>query len=172
MVSSNATGDTPKVPDASCKQRACCSSPSAMRYWCTVSLAAGGLLSLVGMIWRLLHATSAATILLAAAIGCVANWIKNRTLHCSITAWIFLAAAVLFLLGNAGLFTSNRTWFGHLWRSEPRSRSFLSGGLGASLHGRNIGISMNFSEKSSPTAAILAALSRLACCIRCDSLAR
>jgi hypothetical protein len=63
-----------------------------------VSLVAWGLLSLVGLVWHPLHARSAITILFAAAIGCFANWIKNRTFHCSITGWIFLAGAVAFLL--------------------------------------------------------------------------
>jgi hypothetical protein len=46
---------------------------------------------------------SAATILFAAAIGCFANWMKNRTFHCSVTAWIFLASGAVFLLTNVGL---------------------------------------------------------------------
>jgi hypothetical protein len=68
-----------------------------------VSLLAWGLLSLVGLVWHPLHARSAATILFAAAIGCFANWAKNRTYHCGITAWIFLAGAVLFLLTDTGV---------------------------------------------------------------------
>jgi len=67
-----------------------------------VSLAAWGLLSLLGLLWHPLHASSAATILFAAAIGCFANWIRNRSFHCSITAWIFLAGGAAFLLGNLG----------------------------------------------------------------------
>ena len=74
-----------------------------MCYWGMVSLAAWGLLSLAGLVWHPLHATSAATILFAAAIGCFANWVKNRTYHCSITAWIFLAGAAMFLLTENGV---------------------------------------------------------------------
>ena len=74
-----------------------------MCYWGMVSLAAWGLLSLVGFGWHPFHATAAATILFAAAIGCFGNWIKNRTFHCSITAWIFLAGAVVFLLTDTGV---------------------------------------------------------------------
>ena len=71
-----------------------------MCYWCVVSLMAWGLLSLLGVVWHPLHATSAGTILLAVAIGCFANWIKNRTFHCSITAWIFLAGGAVFFLAD------------------------------------------------------------------------
>ena len=63
-------------------KEACCSSPSAMCYWLGASLIAWEVLSLMGIYWRPLHALSAATILFAMAIGCVANWLRNRTLHC------------------------------------------------------------------------------------------
>jgi hypothetical protein len=33
-------------------------------------------------------------------IGCVANWIRNRSFHCAITAPLFLTAATLFLLAD------------------------------------------------------------------------
>lgn len=87
-----------QTSEPACKKQACCSSPAAMCYWCTVSVVAWGLLSLLGIYWHPLKANSGATILLAAAIGCFANWFKNRTFHCGITAWIFLAGAVVFLL--------------------------------------------------------------------------
>lgn len=75
----------------------CCSSPAAMCYWLAASLIAWGVLSLIGIYWRPLHARSAATILSAMAIGCVANWLRNRTFHCAITGPLFLIAAVVFL---------------------------------------------------------------------------
>ena len=62
------------------RKAACCSSPAAMCYWCAASLVAWGVLSLIGLYWHPLHALSAATILLAMAVGCGANWLKNRTL--------------------------------------------------------------------------------------------
>jgi hypothetical protein len=82
---------------------ACGSSPAAMCYWFAASLIAWGVLSLIGLYWRPLHALSAATILFAMAIGCVANWLRNRTLHCAITGPLFLIAAVVFLLSNVRL---------------------------------------------------------------------
>ena len=85
------------------REHACCSSPAAMCYWCIVSLAAWGLLALIGIYWHPLHANSTATILLGAAIGCFANWFRNRTFHCRITAWLFLAGGVVFLLADLGV---------------------------------------------------------------------
>jgi hypothetical protein len=71
-----------------------------MCYWFAASLVGWGVLSLVGIYWRSLHASSAATILFAMAIGCVANWLRNRTFHCAITGPLFLVAAVVFLLSE------------------------------------------------------------------------
>src|SRR5256886_10383442 len=85
------------------QKAACCSSPATMCYWFAASLIAWGVLSLIGLYWRGLHALSAATILFAMAIGCVANWFRNRTLHCGITGALFLIAAVLFLLSDLRL---------------------------------------------------------------------
>src|SRR5258708_14334332 len=82
---------------------ACCSSLAAMSHWFAASLIAWGVLSLTGLYWRPLHPLSAATILFAMAIGCVANWLRNRTLHCAITGPLFLVAAVVFLLSNVSM---------------------------------------------------------------------
>jgi hypothetical protein len=82
---------------------ACCSSPAAMCYWFAVWLIAWGVLSFVGVYWRPLHASSAATILFAMAIGCVANWFRNRTFHCGITGPVFFLAAFVFLLSELGM---------------------------------------------------------------------
>jgi hypothetical protein len=45
--------------------------------------------------------TSAATVLFAMAIGCAANWLRNRTFHCGITGPLFLITAMVFLLSDA-----------------------------------------------------------------------
>lgn len=82
---------------------ACCSSPAAICYWFIASLAAWGVLSLIGIYWHPLRGSSAASCLFAMAIGCVANWSRNRTYHCVITGPLFLTAAVLFLLSDMGM---------------------------------------------------------------------
>jgi len=82
---------------------ACCSSPAAMCYWSAASLVAWGGLSLIGLYWSPLDALSAAAILFAMVIGCVANWLRNRTLHCAITGPLFLIAAVVFLLSDMSM---------------------------------------------------------------------
>ena len=116
---------------------ACCSSPAAICYWCATSLIAWGVLSLIGLYWRPLHALSPTTILLAMAIGCVANWLRNRTLHCVITAPLFLLAAIVFLMSDVNLVHVNDrlvwpfvllglgTAFLVEWRYAQRSASHL-----------------------------------------------
>jgi len=69
-----------------------------MCYWFGASLIAWGLLSVVGIYWYPLHWYSAPTILFAVGIGCIANWLRNRSFHCALTAPLFLIAAMLFLL--------------------------------------------------------------------------
>ena len=80
--------------------RPCCSTPVAMCYWAAVSLIAWGVLSLAGNYWRPLRAFSATTICLAMAAGCLANWLRNHTLHCGITAPLFLIAGLVSLLSE------------------------------------------------------------------------
>ena len=116
---------------------ACCSSPSAICYWFAASLIAWGLLSLIGLYWHPLHSLSATTILLAMAIGCLANWRRNRTLHCVITGPLFLLAAVVFLMSDERLVHVNNlvVWpfvligvciaFLVEWRDAQRSASHL-----------------------------------------------
>jgi hypothetical protein len=89
---------------------ACCSSPASICYWFAASLVAWGVLSLVGVYWHPLHASSATTILLAMAIGCAANWLRNRTFHCAISGPVFLIAAFAFLPSDFTTFRVNIVW--------------------------------------------------------------
>lgn len=63
---------------------------------------AWALLSLIGIYWRPFHVPSAAACVFAMGIGCVANWLKNRSFHCALTSPLFLIAGVIFLLGGVG----------------------------------------------------------------------
>lgn len=77
--------------------KVCCSSPASICYWLIASLVAWGVLATIGVFWYPLHATSAATCLLAMAAGCFANALKNRTYHCVLTGPLFLVAGILLL---------------------------------------------------------------------------
>jgi hypothetical protein len=71
-----------------------------MCYWLAASLMAWGVLGLAGIYWYPLHWNSASTILFAAGIGCVANWLRNRSFHCMLTGPLFFLTAILFLMGS------------------------------------------------------------------------
>ena len=81
-------------------RKACCTSPAAIRYWIFASLMSWLLISFVGIYWHPLRPQSAATILFAMTIGCSANWIRYRTLHCGLTGPLFLILGLLSLLSN------------------------------------------------------------------------
>ena len=88
---------------------ACCSSPAALCYWFVVSLIAWGVLNLIGVYWRPLHASSAAC-LFAMAIGCLANWRRNGSFHCAITSPLFLIGGVIFLLSGVRAIHIDMRW--------------------------------------------------------------
>jgi hypothetical protein len=68
-------------------------------------------LSLLGIFWRPLRASTAAC-LFAMAVGCLANWLRNRSFHCVITGPLFLISGVLFLLSGVRMIHVNAVW---LW---------------------------------------------------------
>ncbi len=89
---------------------ACCSSPASICYWLAASLVAWGVLSLIGVFWFPLHASSPSVCLFAMGIGCVANWTKHRSFHCAITGPLFLVGGVVFLLSGERLLHVNAHW--------------------------------------------------------------
>ena len=81
-------------------------------------LIAWGALSLIGIFWRPLHALSAATIFFAMAIGCVANWLRNRTVHCgNYRTTILDCCRGVLAVRHEHTFTSTAFWFGHSFSS-------------------------------------------------------
>jgi hypothetical protein len=104
-------GDQKGNPNAMTKQvEACCSSPAAICYWFVVSLIAWGVLSLIGIYWRPLHASSAAACLFAMALGCLANWVRNRSFHCAITGPLFLIGGITFVLSGVRMIHVDTHW--------------------------------------------------------------
>ena len=81
----------------------CRTSPTTVAYWTIISIFAWLGLSAIGLIWYPLHATSATTILLAMSVGCVANWVRNRTCHCCFDGPLLFASAAAFLLRQIGI---------------------------------------------------------------------
>jgi hypothetical protein len=44
------------------------------------------------------------------AIGCLANWLRNRTFHCGLTGPLFLIGGVTFLLSGMGAIHLSTRW--------------------------------------------------------------
>jgi hypothetical protein len=44
------------------------------------------------------------------AIGCFANWLKNRSFHCTITGPLFLVAGMALLLSGMRMMRLNTSW--------------------------------------------------------------
>jgi hypothetical protein len=94
--------------------KVCCSSSASICYWLGVSLAAWVVLAIIGVFWLPLHASPAATCLLAMAVGCFANALKNRTYHCMLTGPLFLIAAFVLLLSDPTHVKPTVIWAGVL----------------------------------------------------------
>jgi hypothetical protein len=121
---------------------ACCSSPAAICYWFIVSLIAWGVLSLIALYWHPLQASSAAVCLFAMAIGCLANWLRNRSFHCAITGPLFLIGGVVLLLSGVRLIHVDTRWVWPLvligtgiaflleWLYAERTNQELTGSFG------------------------------------------
>src|SRR5260370_11691939 len=94
-------------------RRACCTSPAAIGYWFFVSLVSWFVIGLAGVYWHSVRPQSAAAILFALSVGCFANWLRNRTLHCAITGPLFLIVGLLALLSELKIirFPDPLLWF-------------------------------------------------------------
>jgi hypothetical protein len=44
------------------------------------------------------------------AIGCLANWLRNRSFHCAITGPLFLIGGVMFLLSGVRMIHVDTRW--------------------------------------------------------------
>lgn len=44
------------------------------------------------------------------AIGCLANWLRNRTFHCAITGPVFLIGGAIFLLSGMHMISVHTRW--------------------------------------------------------------
>lgn len=44
------------------------------------------------------------------AVGCLGNWLKNRSFHCVITGPLFLVGGVTFLLSGMRMLHVNTRW--------------------------------------------------------------
>lgn len=109
------------------KLKVCCSSPASLCYWFVVSAAAWAIFAVIGRFWHPLHGPWGATCLLAMAVGCFANALKNRTYHCMLTGPLFLIGGILLLSSNLTHVKPILIW--PLLLSEPQQRFSWNGAM-------------------------------------------
>jgi len=81
----------------------CCTTPSAMWFWCASFAAFFGITLLLGRAWPELQQYGDTMLLGSLAAACFVNFGRNRTLHCGLTGPLFLMGAVVALLIDAGI---------------------------------------------------------------------
>ena len=83
--------------------RACCTTPSALCFWgCIFAVAYGAGLVVAGL-WPPLLPFDQTIVFGALAVACFVNAAVNRTLHCMLTGPLFVVAAVVVGLSEAGV---------------------------------------------------------------------
>ena len=90
----------------------CCTTPASMWLWCVVFGVLFGVSLVLARIWPGLQHYGDTAILLALAAACLVNFGRNRTLHCGLTGPLFLVAAIVALLMEAGVWGVDQ---GVLW---------------------------------------------------------
>jgi hypothetical protein len=81
----------------------CATTPSAMCFWTAVFGLSYGAAVLLRTVWPSANQYRDTATLTALAVACIANFSRNRTLHCALTGPLFLAGAIVALLGEAGI---------------------------------------------------------------------
>ena len=113
----------------------CCTTPSAMWLWGVVFVALYGLGQLLRTVWPPLEPYRDTLVLAALAGACVVNFRRNRTLHCGLTAPLFLVASAVAALLEARIWHIDMAtvWtvivagvalaFVIEWRATPRHKT-------------------------------------------------
>jgi hypothetical protein len=83
--------------------RSCCTSPAAMCFWAAMFVLIYGAALILRTSWPTLQPFGDTTILVAFGAACLANFGRNRTLHCGLTGPLFVLAAVAAALIEAGI---------------------------------------------------------------------
>lgn len=92
-------------------KRLCCTSPQALCQW-GIAFAIFYAIGWALLLWLGFEAYELVMLFAAAGLACVANFARNRTFHCLITAPFFLLMAALVALSVHNAWTLPR---GLLW---------------------------------------------------------
>lgn len=81
----------------------CCTNPSAMFFWAAAFVVLYGIGLLLRSTWPFFEPYSDTLLLAALGGACFINFGRNRTLHCGLTGPLFLIAAIVAVLIEAGV---------------------------------------------------------------------
>jgi hypothetical protein len=84
-------------------QTCCTTTPAAMGFWGAVFLVMYGAGLLAGSFWPAVGRYGDTVILAALGVACVANFARNRTLHCGLSGPIFVLGALVAAAVEAGV---------------------------------------------------------------------
>lgn len=91
--------------------QSCCTTPSAICFWVVMFGLFYGAGLLLTLQWPGLHRFAHTMILTALAAACVANFRRNRTLHCAVTGPLFGVGAIVALVTEAGVWEVDQNLF-------------------------------------------------------------
>ena len=83
--------------------QSCCTSPAAMWFWAAAFAVVYGIGLLMRSTWPVFEPYADTLLLVALGAACFINFGRNRTLHCGLTGPLFLAAAIVAALIEAGI---------------------------------------------------------------------
>ena len=81
----------------------CCTSPAAMWFWAAAFVVLYGIGLFARSTWPVFEPYGDTLLLAALGLACFINFDRNRTLHCALTGPLFLIAAVVASLMEAGI---------------------------------------------------------------------
>src|SRR5688500_2039543 len=81
----------------------CCTSPAAMWFWAAAFAVLYGLGLVMRFTWPVFEPYADTLLLAALGVACFINFGRNRTLHCGLTGPLFLVAAIVAVLIEAGI---------------------------------------------------------------------
>jgi hypothetical protein len=85
----------------------CCTSPAAMWFWAAAFAVLYGIGLGMRSTWPVFEPYADTLLLVALGAACFINFGRNRTLHCGLTGPLFLVAAIVAALMEAGIWGPN-----------------------------------------------------------------
>lgn len=85
----------------------CCTSPAAMWFWAAAFVRLYGVGLFARSTWPVFEPYGDTLLLAARGLACFIDFSRNRTLHCGLTGPLFLIAAIVAVLMEAGVWSVN-----------------------------------------------------------------